>query len=180
MKKAVYLTKFVFIVLILSYSAIITFSENTNENDYFFSINLLSPNPSCCPNEYAYQMEEELPKIGINISHHESTGWGNIMPRTWGYPVGEEGKFDYIPTYEEGGYDILFVGWCWKLDWDPTGLFDSPSIVPNGDNVYQYNNPEFDTKLVEYTTELNDEERIEKAKELQAIIYEDLPAITMT
>ena len=179
MKKAVYLTKFVFIVLILSYSAIFTFSENTNENDYFFSINLLSLNYSCCPNVYAHQMEEELPKIGINISYHESTSWGGITPRTWGYPVGEEGKFDYIPTYEDGGYDIFFVGWYWGLDWDPTDLFDSVSIVPNGDNVYQYSNPKFDRTLGEYTTELNDEIRIEKAKELQAILYEDLPAITM-
>ncbi|MHA1304014.1 MAG: ABC transporter substrate-binding protein, partial [Candidatus Heimdallarchaeaceae archaeon] len=120
-------------------------------------------------------MEQELPKIGIGISVHESTGWGNIVPRTWGYPVGEE--FDYIPTYEEGGYDILFVGWYLGLDWDPTRLFSSDYIVPRGDNMYQYSNPEFDRKLAEYLSELDDTARIAKSKELQAILYEDLPSI---
>ncbi|MHA1304679.1 MAG: ABC transporter substrate-binding protein [Candidatus Heimdallarchaeaceae archaeon] len=144
-----------------------------------FYINLLSPNTNPARNQWAALMENQLPKIGIGISFHESTGWGNIMPRTWAYPVGEEGKFDYIPTYEEGGYDILFVGWSWGLDWDPTGLYDSASMVPAGDNMYQYSNPEFDTKLVEYTSELDDTARIAKAKELQAILYEDLPAITI-
>ncbi|MHA1415723.1 MAG: ABC transporter substrate-binding protein, partial [Candidatus Heimdallarchaeaceae archaeon] len=105
--------------------------------------------------------------------------WGNIMPRTWSYPVGEDGKFDYIPTYEDGGYDILFVGWSWGLDWDPTGLYDTASIVPSGDNMYQYSNPTYDAKLVEYTSELDDTARIAKAKELQAILYDDLPSITL-
>ncbi|UJG39653.1 MAG: ABC transporter substrate-binding protein [Candidatus Heimdallarchaeum aukensis] len=144
-----------------------------------FYINLLSPNTNPARNQWAALMENQLPKIGIGIAFHESTGWGNIMPRTWAYPVGEEGKFDYIPTYEDGGYDILFVGWSWGLDWDPTGLYDSASIVPAGDNMYQYSNPTFDEKLVEYTTELDDTARIAKAKELQAILYDDLPAITL-
>jgi len=64
-------------------------------------------------------------------------------------------------------------------DWDPTGLYDSASIVPAGDNMYQYSNPTFDEKLVEYTTEFDDTARIAKAKELQAILYEDLPAISI-
>ncbi|MHA1203457.1 MAG: hypothetical protein ACTSSL_00745, partial [Candidatus Heimdallarchaeaceae archaeon] len=76
-----------------------------------FYINLLSPNTNPARNQWAALMENQLPKIGIGIAFHESTGWGNIMPRTWSYPVGEDGKFDYIPTYEDGGYDILFVGW---------------------------------------------------------------------
>ncbi|MHA1874350.1 MAG: ABC transporter substrate-binding protein [Candidatus Heimdallarchaeaceae archaeon] len=144
-----------------------------------FYINLLSPNTNPARNQWAALMENQLPKIGIGIAFHESTGWGNIMPRTWSYPVGEDGKFDYIPTYEDGGYDILFVGWSWGLDWDPTGLYDTGSIVPAGDNMYQYSNPTYDTKLVEYTSELDDTARIAKAKELQAILYDDLPSITL-
>ncbi|UJG42306.1 MAG: ABC transporter substrate-binding protein [Candidatus Heimdallarchaeum endolithica] len=144
-----------------------------------FYINLLSPNTNPARNQWAALMENQLPKIGIGIAFHESTGWGNIMPRTWSYPVGEEGKFDYIPTYEDGGYDILFVGWSWGLDWDPTGLYDTASIVPAGDNMYQYSNPTYDAKLVEYTSELDDTARIAKAKELQAILYDDLPSITL-
>ena len=54
-------------------------------------------------------------------------------------------------VYAEGGFDILFVGWGWGLDWDPTGLFDTPGIVPNGDNFYQYSHPEMDDAIGNYT-----------------------------
>jgi hypothetical protein len=92
-----------------------------------FSLNLLSPNTSAARNQWSLLMENQLPKIGIGVDFHESTGWGNIGPRTWSYPLID---YDYVPTYAEGGYDILFVGWSWGLDWDPTGLFDSASLVP--------------------------------------------------
>ena len=48
-----------------------------------FSINLLSPNTSAARNQWSLLMEQQLPKIGIGINFHESTGWGNIGPRTW-------------------------------------------------------------------------------------------------
>jgi len=141
-----------------------------------FSINLLSPNTSAARNQWSLLMENQLPKIGIGVDFHESTGWGNIAPRTWAYPLID---FDYIPTYAEGGYDILFVGWSWGLDWDPTGLFDSPSLPPYGDNFYQYVNPAYDAKLTQYLTELDQPTQIGYAKEMQAMLYEDLPAIVL-
>lgn len=140
------------------------------------SINLLSPNTSAARNQWSLLMENQLPKIGIGVSFHESTGWGNIAPRTWAYPLLD---FDYIPTYAEGGYDILFVGWSWSLDWDPTGLFDTPSLPPYGDNHYQYSNPAYDLKLTQYLTELDQPTQIGYAKEIQAMLYEDLPAIVL-
>ena len=141
-----------------------------------FSINLLSPNTSAARNQWSLLMENQLPKIGIGIDFHESTGWGNIAPRTWAYPLID---FDYIPTYAEGGYDILFVGWSWGLDWDPTGLFDSPSLPPFGDNFYQYVNPAYDAKLTQYLTELDQPTQLGYAKEMQAMLYEDLPAVVL-
>ncbi|MHA1219640.1 MAG: ABC transporter substrate-binding protein, partial [Candidatus Heimdallarchaeaceae archaeon] len=141
-----------------------------------FSINLLSPNTSAARNQWSLLMENQLPQIGIGVDFHESTGWGNIAPRTWAYPLLD---FDYIPTYAEGGYDILFVGWSWGLDWDPTGLFDSPSLPPYGDNHYQYVNLAYDAKMIQYLTELDQPTQIGYAKEMQAMLYEDLPAIVL-
>ncbi|MCG3258305.1 MAG: hypothetical protein H7644_01020 [Candidatus Heimdallarchaeota archaeon] len=141
-----------------------------------FSINLLSPNTSAARNQWSLLMENQLPKIGIGVDFHESTGWGNIAPRTWSYPLID---FDYVPTYAEGGFDILFVGWSWGLDWDPTGLFETTAIVPYGDNFYQYSNPAYDTKLNQYLTELDQATQIGYAKEMQAMLYEDLPAIVL-
>ena len=141
-----------------------------------FSINLLSPNTSAARNQWSLLMEQQLPKIGIGVSFHESTGWGNIAPRTWSYPLID---YDYIPTYAEGGFDILFVGWSWGLDWDPTGLYDQASLVPNGDNFYQYINDDYDDTLDLYLTELDPATREGYAHDLQAMLYEDLPAICL-
>ncbi len=163
------------LIVLFSLSTFLGQAQET-EIQTAFSVNLLSPNTSAARNQWSLLMEQQLPKIGIGISFHESTGWGNIGPRTWAYPLLD---FDYIPTYAEGGYDILFVGWSWGLDWDPTGLFDTASLIPNGDNFYQYSNPAYDTKLDEYLTALDPTTRTAAAHDIQAILYADLPAIVL-
>ncbi|MCG3255464.1 MAG: hypothetical protein KAU62_05210, partial [Candidatus Heimdallarchaeota archaeon] len=62
---------------------------------------------------------------------------------------------------------------------DPTGLFDSASLPPLGDNFYQYVNPAYDAKLTQYLTELNQTTQLVYAKEMQAMLYEDLPAVVL-
>jgi len=138
----------------------------------FFSISILAPNTNPARNQWATMMVEQLPKIGIQVDVFDHTGWSQISPRTWGYP----GPYP-IPTYAEGGYDILFVGWSWGLDFDPTGLFDSPSITPAGDNFYQYDSQEMDWAIGNYTSSFVTADRIEYAKDIQALLYEDLPEI---
>ncbi len=138
----------------------------------YFSISLLCPNTSPARNQWASLMVEQLPKIGIAVDIFDHTGWAQISPRVWGHP----GPYP-IPTYAEGGYDILFVGWSGGLDWDPTGLYDSPSITPNGDNFYQYNNPVMDNAIGNYTSSFVLADRIEWLEEIQAILYEDNPSI---
>ncbi|MFW9924532.1 MAG: ABC transporter substrate-binding protein [Candidatus Thorarchaeota archaeon] len=140
----------------------------------FFSISILAPNTNSARNQWATLMVEQLPKIGIAVDVFDHTGWAQISPRTWGHP----GPYP-VPTYDEGGFDVLFVGWSWSLDWDPTGLFDTPSITPNGDNYYQYSNPEMDWAIGNYTQSFVLADRIEYAKDIQAILYEDVPEMTI-
>ena len=97
-------------------------------------------------------MEHRLPKIGIGIDFHSTTYWSNIASRTWDYPLIE---YDYIPTYDEGGFDILFNRILWSLDPDIEGMFDSASILPWDMNFYQYSNPLYDAKLQKYLVEFN-------------------------
>jgi len=141
-----------------------------------FSINFLSPNTSPARNQWSLLMEQTLPKIGIGVSFHESTCWGNIAPRTWDYSLID---FDYIPTYEEGGYDILFVGWSWDLYLNLQSLYETSAITPYGDNHYQYSNPAYDSLLEEFMVEVNPAARDALGYQLQAIIYEDIPGIAI-
>jgi len=140
----------------------------------FFSISILAPNSNPARNQWATLMVEQLPKIGIEVDVFDHTSWSQIYPRTWDYP----GPYP-IPSYAEGGFDILFVGWGWGLDWDPTGLFNTDGIVPNGDNFYQYSSQAMDDAIGNYTASFITADRIEYAKDIQAQLYEDLQQITI-
>ncbi len=152
------------------------FASGVYENpEILFSISLLVPNTySMWRYTWATLMAEQLPKIGIGIDVFDRTGWYQINSRVWGYP----GPYP-IPPYSEGGYDILFVSWRWGFDWDPTGLYDSPSITPNGDNFYQYNNPAMDKAIHDYTSSFTLADRIKYAGAIQSLLYEDLPQISI-
>ena len=122
-------------ILIIGFVSISPALASDEEEEYkpiMFSINLLSPNTWDARNQWALLIQKELPKIGIGVSVHESTGWGNIAPRVWNYPFLD---YDYIPTYAEGGYDIVFLGRNWTKDFDPSGLYDS-QCLHYGDDFY--------------------------------------------
>ena len=164
-----------FLMLLFTFSIALgqTTAQETGVEEVF-SIYLLSPNTSTARNQWSILMENLLPQIGIGIDFHESTGWGNIAPRTWGYPFIDH---DYIPTYEFGGYDLLFVGWSWPLDLNLQALYETSAWTPDGDNHYQYSNPVYDDLLDDYMAELDPSTRLSLAYQLQAILYEDQPAI---
>ncbi|MBN1329769.1 MAG: hypothetical protein JXA54_09875, partial [Candidatus Heimdallarchaeota archaeon] len=139
----------------------------------FFTITLLGPMSSTPRATFAMIISEVLPKIGIGVDL-VLTGWAQITPRTWSHP----GPYP-IPPYPEGGYDILFVGWSWGLDFDPTGLYDTPSITPFGDNFYQYSSQEMDWAIANYTSSFVLDDRIYWVEKIQEILYEDLPQTTI-
>ena len=141
----------------------------------FFTISVLAPNTNPARNQWATLMVEQLPKIGIGVDVFDHTGWAQISPRTWGYP----GPYP-IPSYAEGGFDIMFVGWGWGLDIDLKGLFDTPSQPPNGDNFYQYSVPEMDWAIGNYSQSFVLADRIQYAHDIQALLYEDVPQATIT
>ncbi len=173
MNKQKVLTLFLMFLFTFSITLDQTVAQN-GDVQQVFSINLLSPNTSPARNQWSILMENLLPQIGIGVGFHESTGWGNIAPRTWSYPFID---YDYIPTYDNGGYDLLFVGWSWPLDLNLQSLYETSAWTPNGDNHYQYSNPVYDALLDDYMAELDPTERLNLAYQLQAILYEDQPAI---
>jgi len=138
----------------------------------FFTISML------CPNTYGYTwvtvMVEQLPKIGIGVDVYDHTNWAQISPRTWSYP----GPYP-IPSYEEGGFDILAISWGWELDVNFTELFDSAYITPNKWNFYQYSRPEMDWALRNYSQSFVLADRIAYAHDIQALLYEDVPQATV-
>ncbi|MCE7749399.1 MAG: hypothetical protein GPJ51_13495, partial [Candidatus Heimdallarchaeota archaeon] len=176
MKSRKYLSIMIICLISLPLLANLSISEESYEVNIVFSVNFLSPNdsPARC-GQWSMLMENTLPKIGIGIDFHESTSWEEIGYRTWNYPLLD---FDSIPLYDQGGYDILFNKFTWDLNPDLVGMFDSPYSW-NRENFYQYVNPAYDAKLIQYLGELNRTLKTHFFHELQSILYEDLPAISV-
>ena len=178
MKSRKYLSIFVICLIALPLLANLSMTQETDEVNIVFSINFLSPNdsPARC-GHWSMLMENTLPKIGIGIDYHESTSWEEIGYRTWNHPLLD--VWPLIGTYAEGGFDILFNKFYWNLDPDISDRFDGASLVPIGNNFYQYFNPAYDAKQMQYLVELNQTLKTHYFHELQSILFEDLPAISV-
>ncbi|MCE7734049.1 MAG: ABC transporter substrate-binding protein [Candidatus Heimdallarchaeota archaeon] len=145
----------------------------------FFEITLLAPNTGPARNQWQYNFFLELPKIGIGVKEFVATGWGEIVPRTFGYADG------LPPSYDEGGFDIFFVGYGWALDWNPVGLYDSSGRcdVGNCGNFYNFDIYENQTNIGslvrDYLNELDFETQMDLVKDLQTAIYANEPVISI-
>ena len=130
-----------------------------------FNVTVMSPNTNPARNQWAALLVQNLPLIGIGVTQHLSTDWATIIPRTFGSDV-PPGSFD------DGGYDLFFVGYGWDLDVDPFGLYESTSLRPNGGNFYNFENAEYDALIPTYTQELDLDKRIDAFKLVQEFYYE--------
>jgi len=178
-KKIFLLILLVFFIspVILESSACIGRCVELGPDNIAFNINILSSFEQGMEINYISKlMEMQLPKIGIGISMYESTIEKNIAERTYYYPLID---YDFIPTYPEGGFDVLIYEHQWDIDWEPTGFFDSSHIPPFGENYVQYSNPYYDQMLTNLLLSKTLEEKSEALKWIQTFLYEDLPSISI-
>ena len=147
-----------------------------DENDFppgpFFGITILCPDSNPMRIETAILFATELPKIGICVEDFIVTDWTHIGERTWGHP----GPYP-IPTFEEGGFDMLFVGWSHYIHFKMGEVFLSDQAVPFGDNFYQFSNETYDLTFDAYRHSYENVDKILLAKEVQSILHEELPSI---
>ena len=142
----------------------------------FFNVTILSPNSCCARNHWSDVYPSELLKIGIQVTQHVSTGWAEIIPRTFGSSINP-------PLYADGGYDVFFVGYSWSLDWNPAGLYDSSGSCSTGDcsNFYNFDLNETMTPIAkvvhEYLSTLDYDLRMQYVRELQSLLHYWNPVI---
>ena len=152
---------------------------------FFFEITVLSPNTSPARNEWSSVYVLDLPKIGIGVKDHFSTGWAELIIRTFGFPSG-----GYVPLFDDGGFDVFFVGYGWGLDWNPLGLYDSTTSHNGGRGPNFYNFDQLPSQLSdpsltsdieelveEYLTTLDFSLRMQVLRELQLELHTYIPVV---
>jgi ABC-type transport system substrate-binding protein len=80
-------------------------------------------------------------------------------------------------TYDEGGFDTLFVGYNMGIDPDPYSLYHSSQFAPTGQNYYLWNNTKNDNLTTLIKTTLDMSARNNYVKQWQELAYDELPSI---
>ena len=148
-----------------------TFDAITGAMDVpFFEITVLSPLGNIDREQWANLIVSEFPKIGIGVKGHDVVSLGSMWPRTFAYPGPP-------PIYDNGGYDVFFIGWAFNINFDPTGFYEKANQNPSCCNVYNYDNSTLEVAISNYITELDATARLPLVKRVQELLYDDQPSL---
>ncbi|MBT8172122.1 hypothetical protein KJN74_04565 [Candidatus Bathyarchaeota archaeon] len=137
-----------------------------------FTITLTTPSTNPSRQAWSEVIQGELQAVGID-AQRVIQDWGTIYDRALDPPPEIVGK-----SFEDGGFDMLFVGYGMGIDPDPFSIYHS-SQLPPGQNYYNWENDENDrlSVLLKETVDLDELEGY--AKEWQALAYEENPSLTI-
>ena len=163
------LTVLVFIWLVSS--SIVPLSLAQAQPAPLFSVTLIVPNTSYnqARAQYAGIIADNMIKLGID-ARVEYENFTSIIDRALSNSTGR--------LFNEGGYDILFIGWGelvplpdWRLNFDGR----PPNLPPTGNNYALYNSSEVNNLLDQLYTSTDLQTQINLVHEWQKIVYDDSP-----
>ncbi|MDH5770890.1 MAG: ABC transporter substrate-binding protein [Candidatus Bathyarchaeota archaeon] len=137
-------------------------------------LKLTLTNPSTNPARLMWGevIQNNLKAVGIDCGR-VIWDWDTIYDRVLEPPAEIVGL-----TYEEGGFDALFVGYAMDIDMDLRTLFKGEEeYYPPGQNYYLYDDDELDALLDAAMLEVELENRIPIQWEIQEILYEEQPSM---
>ena len=138
-----------------------------------FKITLIVPGANPSRKAWAEVVENSLDAVGIDARRVELPFSPTVYDRVLDPNASTVGL-----TYDEGGYDALFVGYAMNIPPEPFPLYHS-SQTPPGQNYYLWENSENDrlTKLIKETVDPNT--RLGYVKEWQQLAYAEQPSATI-
>ena len=135
-----------------------------------FTITLTVPSTNPSRQAWSEIVHQNMIDAGIDAKR-VIQDWGTIYDRALDPPPEIVGK-----VFDDGGFDMLFVGYAMGIDPDPYSLYHS-SQIPPGQNYYVWEDTENDRlcKLIKETTD--DTQRLEYVRQWQQYAYDELPSI---
>ncbi|MHA2252941.1 MAG: ABC transporter substrate-binding protein [Candidatus Kariarchaeaceae archaeon] len=172
MKNKLVVTLFVFL-LSLSALSLYTASGSNEYPEELFSINIRDPGKTIY-NELFHSISDELRKIGITTSYIVEGGWDPYYQI-----ISEDRGADGYPKFDDGGYDIFFYNTHNDLEYDPTSSYSNIAFPPMSDNFAFFDNYELSSTITQYTSELDTDARRGFAWDIQSIVFEQQPYISI-
>ncbi len=138
-----------------------------------FHVTLMVPQPNPARQAWSLIIQSNLKTIGIDADR-VVLDWGTIYDRALEPPVDVVGK-----TYDDGGFDMLFVGYALTMDPDPHPIFHTSQFAPTGQNYYLWNNSENDGLSTLIKETVDETTRLGYVREWQLLAHEEVPAATL-
>ena len=163
-----------FMLMALMVTSTYSIAQSSQNPNAVTSLTLLSPNSNAARTQWANLMANELPKAGIEVKQHVNTGWDVVGPRTFSY---DAKPATGVPTYDNGGYDMFFVGLSGSIGYDPTSSYTPDGYSPAGNNFAFYNNATVNDLVKQYRQSFSATERKTLGAQIQEMLYQDIPYV---
>jgi len=159
-------------ILLMCTTILVPMALPAQAQDKLFHVTLTVPSTNPSRQAWSEIIYNNMLAAGIDVDR-VIQDWGTIYDRALDPPPEVRGK-----TFDEGGYDMLFVGYAMSTDPDPYALYHS-SQVPPGQNYYNWENAENDEICEKIKVTVDEAERLEYVKDWQKLAFEELPSITL-
>ena len=163
-------------LLLLSSAMIFPLVFVAHGQETLFKITLSVPSTNPSRQEWSEIIQQEFQAVGIDCQR-VIQDWDTIYDRALDPPPEIAGK-----TFDEDGFDMLFVGYAMDIDPDPSSLYlsnQATTSTPPGQNYYCWSNTEADDLLVKMKTTVNEEKRLGYVEEFQQLYMEEQPAFAI-
>ena len=138
-----------------------------------FSIVLMVPQPNDARQAWALLVQDNLLALGIN-AQRVVLDWPTIYSRALTPTSDVLGK-----SYNNGGFDAMFLGYSLGIDADPYSYYHSSQFAPIGSNYYLWNNTQNDQLTTQIKQDMNVTTRDALVKQWQALAYDQQPSATI-
>jgi ABC-type transport system substrate-binding protein len=138
-----------------------------------FSIVLMVPQPNSARQAWSLLVQDNLLALGID-AQRVVLDWPTIYSRALTPESDVLGK-----SYNNGGFDALFLGYALGIDADPYSYYHSSQFAPIGSNYYLWNNTQNNQLTTQIKQDLNTTTRLNLVKQWQALAYDQEPSATI-
>lgn len=150
------------------------FANTARASPGIFKITLMVPASNPARQSWSLVVQSNLQSLGIDAGR-VIFPFGTIISRAIvPSPANLTGK-----TYDNGGWDTLFIGNALGIDPDPAILYNSTNFAPNGNNYNLWNNTQADKLGTQIDQTVNKTARLALVRQWQALAQDEAPSATI-
>jgi peptide/nickel transport system substrate-binding protein len=162
------------LILALAVSMVAPLMAVNGQHTGLFSVTLIAPgNANLLRRQWTQVFASNLQELGIDAKV-VYLDWTPVYDRVLTPSPDMVGK-----TYDEGGFDVLAIGWTPGLLPEPRQLYyggDPAFFAPTGQNYVLWNNAESNSLLDQFITSTSDSEKESLLSQWQKLYYDEVPA----